>query len=90
MNGKGWNFDASLTLGNLSLAPSAPRALRRRALGSGSPGVIGDQSRHSFWFFDIRQMTRALDDLKARGGNERRRFLNQGDWRGAVLVADQA
>ena len=35
-------------------------------------------------------MTRALDDLKARGVDERRRFLNKGDWRGAILVADEA
>ncbi len=35
-------------------------------------------------------MTRPLDDFKARASDERRRFLNQSDGRGAVLIADQA
>ena len=46
--------------------------------------------RHDLRLLDIWQMTRALNDLKARAGDERRRFLNQGDGRGAVLIADQA
>jgi hypothetical protein len=35
-------------------------------------------------------MSRAFNDLKARTGDERGRFPNQSDGRGAVLVADQA
>ena len=52
--------------------------------------MLSDHTRHNLRLLDVRQMSRARNDLKARAGDERRGFLDQSDGRLAVLIADQA
>ena len=52
--------------------------------------MFDKQFRQDFRPLDVWQMPCAFNDFKTRAGDERGRFPNQSDGRGAILVADQA